>query len=57
MEMINLYWSLEGKIIRILNHEYSSFPIVLTGNQNVKIGQFNISIVSSFANQGNDDSK
>ncbi|CDW78943.1 c2 domain-containing protein 3 [Stylonychia lemnae] len=33
----------------------SAFPIVLTGNHNVKIGQFNISIVSSYADQNSNN--
>jgi hypothetical protein len=27
-----------------------TFPITLTGNNNIKIGEFNLSVTSSFAN-------
>lgn len=59
--MLNLYIGPSGKMMRVpsLNSEgkymllshtcfYRSFPITLTGNQKIKIGQFNLSLVSSF---------
>jgi hypothetical protein len=59
--MLNLYIGPSGKMMKVrslssegkyklLSHTsfFRSFPITLTGNQKIKIGQFNLSLVSSF---------
>lgn len=53
--MNNHYWSSKGKHFSTIDVSqltylivYSAFPITLTGNPKVTIGQFNLSMTSSF---------